>query len=161
MASSSRARSRCRLVKERPRAVRTAAGNIETQSQGAVVQVADERLLFLVAGTGQVDQGARVGGNDHADAARQAQAQGNVILGRRVLDPGHAGRDTIEPAHQAFLHRGRQAGNAAARDAGLGAELIPVAGHLHDGPQRTAWWSRRSTGPRCSSRADNRPGTGA
>ena len=30
----------------------------------------------------------------------------------------------------------RQAGDGAAGDAGLGAELVPVAGHLHDRPQR-------------------------
>ena len=43
-------------------------------------------FLLLVAGAGQVDQRARVGGDDHADRPRQAQAQDQVVLGRGVLD---------------------------------------------------------------------------
>ena len=92
-------------------------------------------FLFLVAGAGQVDQRARIGGDDHADRARQAQAQGEVVLGGRVLDLADAGRHAVEPADDALLHGGGQAGDGAAGDAGLGAELLPVAGHLHDGPQ--------------------------
>ena len=92
-------------------------------------------FLLGVAGAGQVDQRAGIGGDDHADAARQAQAQRQVILGGGVLDLADAGRHAVEPADDALLHGRRQAGDGAAGDAGLGAELVPVAGQLHDRPQ--------------------------
>ena len=56
----------------------------------------------------------------------------------------------------------RQAGDGAAGDAGLGVELLPVAGHLHDGPEADRRDGRgRPSGPRCSSRACSRRGTAA
>src|SRR5262249_31921728 len=109
--------------------------NVQIRVQGAVVQVADQVLLALVASPGEVDQGAGVGGDDHADLARQAEAQGEVILRRGVLDLADAGRHAVQPADDALLHGGRQPGDRPAGDAGLGARLLPVAGQLYDGPQ--------------------------
>ena len=61
-------------------------GDVEARVKGAVSDVADQRLLLLVAGPGQGDHRARVGGDDHADVARHAKAQGEVVPGPDVLD---------------------------------------------------------------------------
>ena len=135
ISSSSRARSGWRLRERARQGGADVGGDVEARAERAVVDVADQRFLFLVAGAGQVDERARIGGDDHADRARQAEAQGEVVLGGRVLDLADAGGHAVEPADDALLHGGGQAGDAAARDAGLGSELLPVAGHLHDGPE--------------------------
>ena len=104
--------------------------DVEARAERAVAQIADERFLLLVAEAGHVDQCARVGGDDHADPARQAQAQGEVILRGRVLDAAGTGRHAVEEADDPLLRLHRQPGQAAARDAGRGVELLRVAGQL-------------------------------
>ena len=135
IASSSRARSGC-FRSLRPQRRAHVFRNVEPGVERAVGQVAQQRFLLLVAGAGHVDERAGVGRDHHADLRRQAQPQGGVVFGVGVLDAADRRRHAIEEAHDAFLHLGRQAGHGAARHARFGARLVPVAGHLHDRPQR-------------------------
>src|SRR5207237_4297684 len=66
--------------------------NLYPRVERAVVQIADQALFLLIARPGQVDERTRIGGDDHRYRTRQAQTQGQVVLGRYVLDAGHAGR---------------------------------------------------------------------
>ena len=56
--------------------------------QRAVVNVANQRFLVAVGAAGKLDQRARVGRDDHADAARgQREPQRRVVPGRRIVNP--------------------------------------------------------------------------
>src|SRR5262249_39843707 len=89
-------------------------GDVETLAECAVVEVADQTFLLVIAGPCQVDQCARVRSDDHADAARQAQTQGDIILRGGILDTADAGRHAVQPANDALLHGRCQPGNTAA-----------------------------------------------
>src|SRR5262249_15472473 len=109
-------------------------GQLTLWIQRTVVDVPQQRFLFLVAGAGQVDERAGVGRQDQAHAPRQAKAQHEVVLGGSIRHHADAAWYAIHEANESFLHLRRQAGDRAARNAGLGAELVTIAGKLHDRP---------------------------
>ena len=101
---------------------------VHVLAQRAVVNVANQLFLVLVAGACQVDQGARIGGNNQGDIARNAQPKCDIVFRGGVLDGADTSGQAVEPANNEFLHAGCEAADGPARSAGLGVKLC--ANHL-------------------------------